>query len=60
MDYTIGHVGVTPHGNVVFELVVPGPRRAHVTIPRKLATGDNIDAAIQHALAASLRPLRVT
>lgn len=54
----IGASGVTPRGNVVFEVVVPGPRRAHVTMPRKLATGDNIDAAIQHALASSLRPPR--
>lgn len=48
----IGHVGLTPAGNVVFEVVVAGPRRVHVTMPRKRATGDDIDIAIRHALDA--------
>jgi len=57
-DYVIGHIGETPAGNVVYELVRPDLQRMAVTIRRKHATGDNIDAVIRHAIANVYRPTK--
>lgn len=58
MGYTIERQRVTPAGNVCYELVRDDLQRITVAIPRKFASGDQVDTIITAALDNLLPPAK--